>query len=138
RNDPSPNVRRSAAYALGAFGPQAAPALPALRKALGRRGGAAREDAAWAGVRQNAAWAIGRLGKAGGDGAEDVGRLLTDKDALVRRDAAGALGALGKQAGQAGVRPLLALFKTERDEVVRKAALDALSGLAGPDHRAWA
>ena len=33
--DPEPDVRRAAASALGSFGTEAAPAVPALRKAAG-------------------------------------------------------------------------------------------------------
>jgi HEAT repeat protein len=150
-SDPDPRVRRSAAYALGSFGSHAAPAAAALKRALRDRDSPA--------VRQNAAWALGRLGDpAGAAGVDPLCDLLRDDDALVRRDAAGALGALGRSAaprgvspdaegpaGQPGapggsaaqkaVSPLLALVKVERDEVVRKTALDALAHLAGPEHR---
>jgi HEAT repeat protein len=124
--DQDGRVRRSAAYALGAFGRQAAPARPALSAAL--------EDPQSA-VRQNAAWALGRLGPAGGLAVEGLCKLLKDGDPLVRRDAAGALGALGRQAARAGASPLLTLIKGEPDEVVRRTALDALARLAGPEQR---
>src|SRR5262249_18711503 len=54
RNDIDPRVKRSAAYALGCFGPQASGTLPALKLALRDK---------HPGVRQNAAWALGRLGR---------------------------------------------------------------------------
>lgn len=128
-NDDSPRVRRSAAYALGAFGPQAAPAATALREAL------ASTDAD---VRQNAAWALGQLAEMADD--DDVSALrerLGDKSTLVRRDAATALGKLGAR-GAKGVPDLMGLVQRETDEVVRKAGLDALAHLAGPEHREFA
>jgi HEAT repeat protein len=125
--DPDPRVRRSAAYALGAFGALASPACPALRKALRH------DDPA---VRQNAAWALGRVG---GDVPEeavgDLCELLQDRDALVRRDAAAALGAIGKPVARAAAKPLLELAGSDKEEaVVRKTAVDALAKLAGPEH----
>jgi HEAT repeat protein len=129
-DDPDRRARRAAAYALGAFGPRAEAAHAALRAAL--------RDAD-PGVRRNAAWALGRLGGEAGDAAVgDVCDLLRDRDPLVRRDAAAALGAMGPEAGRAALRPLLALVKGERDDVVKRTALDQLVGLAGPDDRAAA
>jgi HEAT repeat protein len=128
--DANPRVRRSAAYALGTFGRVADTAVPALKRAL-------RDD--HPGVRQNAAWALGRIG-AGVDGATVAALcdLLRDESVLVRRDAAGALGKLGRDRGKSAARPLFELLKTEKDEVVLKSALNALSQLAGPEHRAQA
>src|SRR5262249_40467311 len=54
REDKDKRVRRSAAYGIGGFGRAAAAARDSLRTAL-------RDEAA--GVRQNAAWALGQLGK---------------------------------------------------------------------------
>jgi HEAT repeat protein len=126
-NDDDPRVRRSAAYALGCFGPSAGGASAALKKAL--------KDASPS-VRRNAAWALGRLGTAAdADAVADLCDLLADPTAAVRRDAAGALGTLGKRAGLAGVKPLLRLAKDEKETVVLKTALDALAKLAGPEHR---
>jgi HEAT repeat protein len=121
--DPSERVRRSAAYALGAFGPQAAPAAESLIKALG-------DDNA--SVRQNAAWALGQMGEAAGEAVPKLCECLRDKDTLVRRDAAGALGSVGK-AGEKGGRPLLSLVKSESDAVVKKTALETLAHIAGPE-----
>jgi HEAT repeat protein len=130
RQDTSPKVRCGAAYALGAFGKPAKEAVPVLKEAL--------RDAE-AGVRQNAAWALGRIG-AGVDGAavDSLCDLLRDPQALVRRDAAAALGALGHDRARAAARPLVELVKDEKDEVVRRSALDALAHLADKEHEGLA
>jgi HEAT repeat protein len=125
--DSEPRVRRGAVYALGTFGRLAASASETLRKALGDGSSS---------VRQNAAWALGQLGSDAG--AQAVAALcdrLGDADVLVRRDSAGALGAIGASASRSGVPALMSLVKVESDEVVKKTALDALSHLAGPEHR---
>src|SRR5439155_2113722 len=107
RPDGDPRVRRAAAFAIGTFGPRAANTVPALKQALGDK---------HPGVRQNAAWALGRV-QNGVDGAciDELCRLLRDADALVRRDAAGALGALGQSKGKeplkGAARPLIALVR---------------------------
>jgi HEAT repeat protein len=139
-SDADPRVKRSAAYALGAFGPQAGPACASLQKALRATNpdpaGRSKDQAAWAAVRQNAAWALGRLGEGvEASAVADLCEVLTDSDPLVRRDAASALGEIGLPKAQGAVKPLLALVKNERDEVVRKTALDKLVDLAGPDNR---
>ncbi|MHB1421701.1 MAG: HEAT repeat domain-containing protein [Gemmataceae bacterium] len=123
KDDTSERVRRSAAYALGAFGPQAAGAGEFLMKALG-------DDKA--SVRQNAAWALGQIGELAGGAVARLCECLNDKDTLVRRDAAGALGAMGKAGKKAG-RPLIAMLKSETDNVVKKTALDSLAYLVGPE-----
>jgi HEAT repeat protein len=85
--DEDPRVRRSAAYALGSFGPEADRAASELRRAL--------KEAKVGPVRQNIAWAIGRLGdRAGADDVRALISALDDQDPLVRRDAATALGDL--------------------------------------------
>ena len=126
--DSPPRVKRSAAYAIGAFGPDAAAALPELKTAL------LRDDAAI--VRQNAAWAIGRIGEAAG--AEAVNLLcdrLRDKDPLVRRDAASALGDIGLPTAAPAWKPLLELIRTEAakrddaDDVLLRTALGKLTDL---------
>jgi HEAT repeat protein len=122
-SDQSDRVRRSAAYALGAFGPQAAGATPTLSKAL-------RDDKP--SVRQNAAWALGQIGPLAGDSVDALRACLQDADALVRRDAAGAFGSMGKAGASAG-NDLIRLVKDEKDNVVKKSALDSLSHIAGPE-----
>lgn len=122
QDDEYERVRRSAAYALGAFGPQAAGATDLLKKGL-------RDSKA--SVRQNAAWALGQIGVQAGDAVDGLCECLSDKDSLVRRDAATALGSMGKAGARAG-RPLIELVKSEADRVVKKTALDSLARIAGP------
>jgi HEAT repeat protein len=129
-----PRVRRSAAYALGGFGATALPARTALIDALG-------DEAAP--VRQNAAWALGQLGQdAGKEAVQSLCKALEDDDAAVRRDAAGALGEIGRLLDDKkhalpspAVAPLLGHLKNDPNAVVRKAALDALVSLIGPEDK---
>ncbi len=122
-NDSDERVRRSAAYALGTFGPPGVGATEYLVKAL-------KDDKP--SVRQNAAWAVGKIGEGAKEAVGDLCELLSDKDTLVRRDAAGALGSMGKAGAQAG-RPLIDLLKSESDDVVKKTALDSLAHIASPE-----
>jgi HEAT repeat protein len=129
---PDARVRRSAAYALGAFGPLASSTAGDLRTGLKDRDPA---------VRQNAAWALGRLGPDVGKAAiADLCDRLSDSNLLVKRDAAGALGALGKSGGREALReaaaPLLEMVKAkDEDAVVRKAGLEALALVASAEHQ---
>lgn len=122
KEDPSERVRRSAAYALGAFGPQAGGVTEDLMKAL---------SDAKPSVRQNAAWALGQIGAPAAEAVPKLCAALRDKDVLVRRDAAGALGSMGKAGERAGT-PLIELLKAETDNVVKKTALNSLAHVAGP------
>ena len=125
--DKEPRVRRSAAYALGAFGADAAPARDDLIAAAG--------DASPL-VRQNAAWALGRLGAAAGaDGVSQLRNLLKDDEPLVRRDALHALGQVGNPTAHPAVAAMLKTAGGEKDAVVRKAAVEALARLVGPEDR---
>jgi HEAT repeat protein len=128
RDDRDPRVRRSAVYALGAFGTDAT--LPALKAALSDRS---------ADVRQNAAWALGRLGPAiDGSVVASLRDRLSDDNALVRRDAANAIMSLAKDVGRDRVKgagaALFGMAKGDRDGVARKTALAALGQVAGPEH----
>src|SRR5262249_29578939 len=119
--------RRSAAYALGCLGNRAGSVLVPLQNAL--------HDPEPA-VRQNAAWALGRLG---GDAAPALGSALKDSDALVRRDALAALGALQPvDAARPVVAAVLVCFRTDADAAVRKTALTLLVALVGPQQRSAA
>src|SRR4051794_16963930 len=80
--DDDPRVRRSAAYALGAFGKSSASCAAALRERLKDKSPS---------VRQNAAWALGRQKQAEADTVAALCDVLGDTDALTRRDAAAAL-----------------------------------------------
>jgi HEAT repeat protein len=132
--DESPQVRRSAAYAVGGFGAGSETAREALYTALADKS---------SGVRQNAAWALGQLDKA--EGRQTVVRLcqvLSDDDAMVRRDAAGAIGEIGRlrdpsgrPAASPGVRPLIERLRSDRDVTVRKVALDSLVNVITPEDR---
>ncbi len=125
--DQQARVRRAAAYALGCFGRDGAPAaVESLKKALKSEN---------ASVRQNAAWALGQLGEVGPTGVQQLAALLADPDPLVRRDTATALAALGKKAAASSVPRLLAMLAHEHDGVVRNTVLDALVRLAGPENR---
>ena len=125
-----PAVRRSAAFALGCYGGQADSALPELLSALGDG-----EPM----VRQNAAWALGRLKhKAGEDEVRALCDRLADTDPSVRRAAAAALGDIGKdEGGRKASRPavaaLLQCCRAESDDEVRRTALGALVNVVGPE-----
>jgi HEAT repeat protein len=125
KEDDDPRVRRSAAFALGAFGPEATPARDDLI--------AASKDSSPI-VRQNAAWALGKLGKgAAADGVEQLRTLLQDEEPLVRRDALHALGEIGNPTAHPAVPTMLKTAGIEKAGVVRKAAVEALSHLVGPE-----
>lgn len=120
-NDTDSLVRRSAAYALGCLGSDAASARPVLEAALA--------DSNPPMVRQNAAWALGRIG----DGTVPALRkALLDTDNLVRRDAAYSLGVLGPTAAKPALPELVACCQTS-DSEVRRAALTVLIRLVGPE-----
>jgi HEAT repeat protein len=119
--DPDRRVRRSAAYAAGSCGAEAADARSSLVTAL-------RDQEAM--VRQNAAWALGRLGPEVGDTElTSLAHTLQDQDAVVRRDAAVALGELGRPAARVALPALLGCCRKETESPVRKAALDSLRKL---------
>jgi len=120
-----PRARRSAAFAIGSLKPAHASAIAALAVAL---------DDGNPGVRQNAAWALGRvpLGPAAPIILKGLETKINDADPLVRRDVAGAVGNFGRDAR--GLLPtLLARLPGESDVEVRKAILNTLVNLVGPD-----
>ena len=83
-------------------------------------------------MRQNAAWALGKLGKAAGeDGVEQLRVLLKDDEPLVRRDAMHALGEIGNPTAHPAVATMLKTAGVEKAGVVRKAAVEALSISSG-------
>jgi HEAT repeat protein len=130
-------VKAGAAMALGKLGHQAAAneneATDTIREALEKALADAQPS-----VRQNAAWALGRLGaKKGAAAVPALSRALEDADPLVRRDAAAALRELGPGA-HAAVAPLLAHFKSDKDPEVRKTALNALVNIVAAEDRAIA
>ena len=78
-NNQDTYVRRSGVFALGCLGNKSRETLQALEAAL---------DDAEPVVRQSSAWAVGQFGVAA---VPLLKKALHDKDALVKRDAAGAL-----------------------------------------------
>ena len=121
--DASPKVRRSAAYALGTFGPEAAAALADLKAAL-------RDDHAM--VRQNAAWARP---------ARQGGRRRNRRSSLheaARQRSAGlpgcgdSIGEIGLPRAQKAWHPLLELVGSEAgkkdaaDDVLLRTAMAKL------------
>jgi HEAT repeat protein len=118
KEDKDHRARRSAAFAAGGAGPAAAEARDALLAAL---------DHPRPAVRQNAAWALGRLEeKAGAEGARGLATALGDEDAGVRRDAAAAVGEIGPPAARAAGPALVAALEKETEPPVRKVLLDSL------------
>ncbi|MFO0878323.1 MAG: HEAT repeat domain-containing protein [Gemmataceae bacterium] len=122
-------VRRSATHAIGAFGPEASASEPVLLKALRDRDES---------VRQNAAWALGRVAQT----VESIPLLcqaLDDPNSLVRHDSAAALGMLADRLGrdrtQDAVAPLIRRVRKDTVVQVRSAALASLALLTTPAHR---
>jgi HEAT repeat protein len=106
-----PEVRSSAAMALGRVG---VPAVPALIAALGQRG----PD-----TRYGAAWALGEVGDPAAIPA--LVAALMDRDTDVRRGAGAILGRIGTPA----VEPLLTALASRG---TRAAAADALGRIGAP------
>jgi HEAT repeat protein len=88
--DPDENVRGTAAFALGAIGTEAAPAVPALIKALKHQ-----TDET---LRYRAAYALGEIGPAAKKAVPALQLALDDKKPAVRFHAAQALWTIDKQA----------------------------------------
>jgi RNA polymerase sigma factor (sigma-70 family) len=118
QNEPQREVRRSAAAALGEMGPAAAPAIPALRKALQGEGGGW-----WV-----AADAIGKIG--GPDAVPALIAALENKDDDVRLTAIKQLGKLSSAASSV-VESLKKARKDDPRELNRKAATEALKTITG-------
>jgi HEAT repeat protein len=116
-----PMVRRSAAYALGCMrkfdSDEVRAALTAGLKSPSPA------------VKQNVAWALGRMGDAS---VPDLRQALKDADTLVRRDAAKALEQLSPTAAAAAVAELVECCK-DKDLELRKAAVVTMVRLARPE-----
>jgi hypothetical protein len=115
-----PGSRWRAAQRLGALGPSAAAAVPALTAALGD--GSAE-------VRWRAAEALGLIGPPSRDAVPALAQALGDSDPLVSAEAAKALGLLGRAAASAV--PRLAEGLRSRDTAYRREAAKALARM-GP------
>ena len=110
--------------AIGAFGPDAAPAMSELSKAL------ADPDAR---VRGAAAWALSQMGAAAAPAVGELSKALGDSDARVRSTAGVALRAMGPKASAAAQGLIRAL--DDPMPYVRALAADALGNIgasAGP------
>jgi HEAT repeat protein len=108
------------AQTLGRIGPEAAPAVPALARAL---------TSEFAHVRQAAADALSAIGEASEPTVPALILLLADWNAGVRQAAAKALARVGRAAELAGAA--LVQLLADRDDEVREAAVEALAQ-AGP------
>lgn len=114
-----PHTREHAAQILGAFGPSAHPAVPALTLAL-----ADSSD----GVRSDAAAALGQIGPAAASATQALVRLAADPRPTVRRSAISALGRVA--APEDTVVPLFATaLATDSSADVRVVAAYALAAL---------
>jgi len=113
-SDARPDVRWRAVWALGQIGPDAAPAVPALRTAL-----------ADADVRWRAAEALGEIGPTAAAAVPDLVPLLEDPSSNVRWRVATALGAIGVRRAA----PPLAAAACDLAENVRLAAVSSLVDL---------
>jgi HEAT repeat protein len=125
-------VRRSAAVALGSLGAAAKESQAALDKALADGQPA---------VRQNAAWALGRIEPSGVDALRKLLRYTgdpkTDEDPTVIRDAAKSLALLDAKVAKPALNDLLELVKRHHpDAEVRKAVVAALVPIVSKDDQA--
>jgi HEAT repeat protein len=118
-------VLRNVVYAIGCFGESGASLVEPVSQQTDHRN---------AGVRQNAAWALGRLGAKADKIA--LGRLtekLRDPSSLVRRDVATAIENIAKRYDKAKMkdttRALLTMLGEESDITVIKSGLSALASL---------
>lgn len=138
--DPNPAVREKAARALGRFGADAVPALPALIEATRVSGGAPAFADALAqmgspvlpmllktletGKPEESAWVLRALRGFGAPAVPILSEALKSEKPSVRAAAASALGAMGRDAADA-VNPLFVLAEDSNHEV-QAAALRAL------------
>ena len=119
--DPAPNVRATAAAALGRLGRQAEAATPALLAAM-------KDETP--GVRVLSATALGRVAPGNREAIEALGLALTeDPNVNVRNAAASGLGWMGPQAAAAA--PAMIRAMNDRDGTVRVHVIVAL-GRIGP------
>jgi HEAT repeat protein len=137
QSDKSHLVRRSAAFALGSLAkdglPPGSELAPRVRQALDNALG---DGVAL--VRQNAAWALGRLGPDQADSSsKTLIKALSDPDALVRRESASALGNLGA-AAHPSATALVELAHADHDREVSLAALTSLATILTPQDKALA
>src|SRR5262249_41614346 len=156
--DPKPDVRRSAAFALGKLGGQATSAVhPLLDRLQSDKEASVREAAALAlgeigpttskralpelrkvlankreeaAVRRGVAFALGCYGRKANSAVSELVAALDEGEALVRPSAAWALGRLGREAGTEGVKALCEALADTKDPLVRREAAAALGEIA--------
>jgi len=119
--DKEPLVRRSAAHALGNLGKAAKPARAALEATLAKETSAA--------VRQNIAWALGRIGP---ESIASLTAALRDPDPIVQREAANSIGLFKDEIARKALPELLACCKV-KNSGVRNAALNVLINILQED-----
>ena len=148
-------VRRTAAFALGKCGGDAASHVGALIRALDDRDEGVREAAAFAigeigilaapeavaplvrllegdpapAVRRSAAYALGKLGSLAEEATGPLRQALKHPDPRVRQNAAWALGQIKTEAVEAAVPDLSKLLRRTEDPLVRRDAAVALGQL---------
>lgn len=122
-------VRREAILALAALGPSAAPAVPALTKAL--------DDTA---ICAEATYALGKIGMHARPAAKAIGKNATSRDAFLRLTSLWALAAMHPDDKELAARTVAALVEgmSERDPLARQAAARALADLTGKSNAARA
>jgi HEAT repeat protein len=120
-SDSDPKVQMQGAYGLGLLGEKAAPAVPALVKAL---------KAENVLVRQQAAGALAQIGAQAGAAVPALVESLTDVEWTVRRQAAIALGRIGPPA-RVAAEAALERCEGDNNSLVRKAAQEALARVRG-------
>jgi HEAT repeat protein len=118
--DDRPAVRVQGAYGLGLHGPEAAPAVPALGRAL---------QAPDLLLRTQAAVALGQIGPDARAAVPQLEAALGDAEWTVRRQAALSLGQIGPDA-RAALPALSRLQSHDPNGLVRKAAREAVSKIA--------
>ncbi len=117
--DADAKVQTQGAYGLGLLGEKAAPAVPALAKALKANNVL---------VRQQAAGALGQVGPGAAEAVPALVEALADPEWTVRRQAAVTLGRIGAPA-RAAAEAALERCTRDANKLVRKAAQEALGKL---------
>jgi HEAT repeat protein len=118
--DTKPEVQVQGAIGLSLHGPGAAPAVPRLVELLESQNGL---------VRQNAALALCKIGPEAEGAVPALRKRLSDPEWAVRRMAAMALGEIGGASAKAARPDLEKLKRGDSQNLVRKAAAQALERL---------
>ena len=121
--DPYEKVRLYSVKALGFIGNKAKDSVPKITGVLSKD--------CFPHIRSNAAWALGLIGENGEACTPFLIKALNDQYPLVRASAAGALGAF-KNETKTFIDPLMTIFLSDKDYIVRKYAEWSLRGLQEP------